>query len=93
MNQVLWQSDILNTRSTIKGHYPENQYYCPHCEEGKSVGILETPSHLMWCRACKDLRQGKDPGLVLADRAPYLLPEVVRRKELEEQFRRRTKQN
>ena len=54
---------------------------------------IESPSHLMWCKAYEDLRQGKDPELVVADRAPYLLKVVVRRKELEEQLRSRSKQN
>ena len=91
--EFLWQSDMLDTRSTMKGKYPKNQYNCPHCEEGRSIGVIETPSHLIWCRAYQDLRQGKDPELVLADRSPYLLRVVVRRKELEEQLRSRNKQN
>ena len=89
--EFLWQTDMLDTRSTMKARYPKNMYNCPHCIEGRSVGVIETPSHLMLCRAYEDLRYGKDPELVVEDRAPYLLKVVLRRKELEEQLRSRSK--
>ena len=89
--EFLWQTDMLETRTTMKGKYTKNQYWCPHCELGRSIGILETPSHLLQCKAYCDLRQGIDPELVVADRAPFLAKVVIRRKELEEQLRSRSK--
>jgi hypothetical protein len=89
--EFLWQTDMLDTRSTMKARYPKNIYNCPHCVEGRSIGVLGTPSHCMQCRAYEDLRQGKDPELVVADRAPYLLKVVLGRKELEEQLGSRRK--
>ena len=90
--EFLWQTDMLDSRTTMKGKYPKNKYNCPHCEVGRSVGVIESPSHFLQCKAYEDLRQGKDPEMVVADRAPYLLKVVVRRKELEEQLRNRSKE-
>ena len=90
--EFLWQTDMLDTRTTMKAKYLKNQYSCPHCSEGRSVGILESPSHLLICRAYEDLRQGNDPELIEADRAPYLQRVVSRRKELEEKLRSRSKE-
>ena len=89
--EFLWQTDMIETRTTMKGKYPKNQYWCPHCVAGRSVGALETPRHLLQCDAYSDLiKGGTDPELVAADRAPYLAKVVIRRKELEEQLRSRS---
>ena len=54
------------------------------CHEGRIVGALESPAHLLVCSAYEDLRQGEvDPDLVDADRAVYLRKVILRRKELE----------
>ena len=90
--EFLWQSDMLDTRTSMKAKYPKNKYSCPHCVEGRSIGVQETPAHLLICRAYEDLRQGKEPELDVDDRAPYLLKVVLRRKELEEQLRSRCKE-
>ena len=90
--EFLWQSDMLDTRTSMKAKYPKNKYSCPHCVEGRSIGVQETPAHLLICRAYEDLRQGKEPELDVDDRAPYLLKVVLRRKELEEQLRSRSKE-
>ena len=90
--EFLWQTDMLDTRTTMKAKYLKNQYSCPHCSEGRSVGILESSSYLLICRAYEDLRKGNDPELIEADRAPYLQRVVSRRKELEEKLRSRSKE-
>ena len=89
--EFLCQTDMLDTRSTMKTRYTRNMCNCPHCIEGSCVGVLQTASHLMQCRAYEDLRYGKDPELVVEDRAPYLLKVVLRRKDLEEQLSSRSK--
>ena len=71
----------MDTRSTMKGKY--SKYNCPHCEDGQSDGILETPLHLMHCQAYRDLRQGINPEEDQRDRPGYLRGVISRRKELE----------
>ena len=83
---------MLDTRSTMKGKYTKNQSLCPHCDLGRSVGVLEIPAHLRECQAYLYLRQGIDPKLVDEDRAPYLSKVVLRRKELEDELRSGTKE-
>ena len=57
---------------------------CPHCDEGRETGELETPEHLLnSCSAYSDLREGIDPELVIEDRAQFLTRAIGRRKELE----------
>ena len=86
--EFLWQTDMMDTRTTMKGKYLKDQYWCPHCSEGRSVGALETPAHLLTCSAYLYLRLGTDPELVEADRATYLRKVIFRRKELEEELRK-----
>ena len=33
--EFLWQTQMLDTRTTMKGKYPKNQYCCPHCVQGR----------------------------------------------------------
>ena len=90
--EFLWRTDMLDTRTTMKGKYSKDQSWCPHCDLGRSVGLAETPAHLLECDAYLNLRQGIDPELVDEDRAPYLSRVVLRRKELEEKLRSRSKE-
>ena len=83
---------MLDTRTTMKSRYKNDQSWCPHCPLGRSVGVAESPAHLLECQAYSHLRTGIDPELVLTDRAPYLQKVVARRKELEEQLRARSKE-
>ena len=82
--EFLWQTNMLDSRSTMKGKYNKDQYWCPTCIEGRSIRAIESPAHFMVCSAYLDLRVGIDSELVEADRAPYLRKVVLRRKELEE---------
>ena len=50
-------------------------------------GSLETSDHLLDCRVYRDLREGLDPELVVADRATYLRKVIQRRTALERQLR------
>ena len=45
--EFLWDTLMIDTRTTIKGKYPKDQYSCPHCREGREQEVLETPSHLL----------------------------------------------
>ena len=86
--EFLWDTQMLDTRTTMKGRYEKDKYSCPHCREGREEGVLETPSHLLSeCSAYSDLREGANPELVLEDRAVFLFRAIARRKELENKLR------
>ena len=53
--EVLWLTDMLDTRMTMKAKY-NKQYHCPHCSDGRRSGTLESPLHLMECQAYVELR-------------------------------------
>ena len=80
--EVLWLTDMIDTRSTMKGKY-NKKYTCPHCQEGRDLGTIETPLHLMSCQAYLNLREGISPEEDFKDRAGYLRKVISRRKELE----------
>ena len=33
--EVLWLTNMLDTRATMKGKYGKDDIYCPHCPEGR----------------------------------------------------------
>ena len=85
---------MIDTRTTMKGKYEKDKYECPHFDEGRVRGGLETPSHLLVsCSAYSDLREGCDPELVLEDRANFLTRAISRRKELEIKLKYRIAEN
>ena len=84
--EVLWLTDMIDTRSTMKGKY-NKKYTCPHCQEGRDLGTIETPTHLMSCQAYLNLREGINPDEDFKDRAGYLREVIARRKELESKLR------
>ena len=45
--EFLWDTQMLDTRTTMKGRYEKNESSCPQCKEGRKEGVLETPSHLL----------------------------------------------
>ena len=82
--EFIWDTMMIDTRTTMKSKYEKDKYSCPHCDEGREQGVLETPSHLLVsCSAYADLRAGINPELVLQDRAQFLNRAIGRRKELE----------
>ena len=86
--EFLWDTFMIETRTTMKGKYEKDKYSCPHCREGREDGVLETPSHLLIdCTAYSDLREGVNPELVLEDRAVFLTRAIGRRKQLERNLR------
>ena len=70
----------------MKGKY-KNQYTCPYCPEGRNLGTIETPLHLMHCQAYLQLREGLNPEQEFRDRAVYLRKVIAKRKELESKLR------
>ena len=63
---------MTDTTTTMKGRYEKDKYSCPHWQECREQGVLETPSHLLCdCTAYSDLREGRSPELVLEDRAVF----------------------
>ena len=57
--EFLWQTDMLDSKTTMKGKYQKDQYWCPHCVEGRSIGCLESPAHFLVCSVYLDLRHNK----------------------------------
>ena len=80
--EVLWMTNMLDTRSIMKGKY-DKQYCYPHCKEGREQGTLENPQHLMHCEAYLQFRQGCNPEDDFTDRAVYLRKGITKRKDLE----------
>ena len=80
--EVLWLTNMLDTRTTMKGKYKE-PYTCPHCNEGRNFGALESPLHLLQCEAYIELRRDINPESVQKERPGYLRKVMSRRKELE----------
>ena len=78
--EVLWLTDMIDTRSTMKGKY-NKKYTCPHCQEGRDLRIVENPLHLMRCQAYLNLRECISPEEDFKDRAGYLRKLIARRKE------------
>ena len=86
--KFLWETKMIDTRMNMKGRYKKDKYQCPHCIEGsKPGGSLETSEQLMSCTSYADLREGKNPELVMEDRVSYLRKVIKRRKELEQLLR------
>jgi hypothetical protein len=86
--EFIWQTQMIDTRCTMKGKYPKDKYSCPHCVEGREQGVLETPAHLLEnCSAYSDLRVGLNPELVLEDRAKFLRTAIARRIKLEDKIK------
>ena len=80
--EVLWLTSMVDTRTSMKGKYKE-PYTCPHCSDGWEAGTLESPLHLMTCKAYEEYRQGIDPELNQKERPGYLRKVISRRKVLE----------
>ena len=83
-----WRTNMIDTRTTMKGKYPRGQNWCPYCRAGWVEQRKESPSHLLTCDAYADLRVGLDPEMVRKDRAKNLRAVVARREELEKIIKR-----
>ena len=87
--EFLWQTNMLDTRTTMKIKHPKGKYSCPHCLGGNEQGVLETPVHLLSdCTAYSDLRAGLNPEVTLEDRSSFLRLAIARRIKLEENLRK-----
>ena len=66
--EFLWRTMMIDTRTTMKSKYKKDKYSCPHCDEGREKGELETSEHLLnSCSAYSDLREGINPELIIED--------------------------
>ena len=55
--EFLWETRMLDTRTSMKGKYGQDKYSCPHCRDGTEQGVLETPEHMLSeCSAYVDLK-------------------------------------
>ena len=66
--EVLWLTNMLDTRTMMKGKYKE-PYTCPHCTEGRNFEALESPLHLLQCKAYLELRNGINPESLQKERS------------------------
>jgi hypothetical protein len=86
--EFIWQTQMLDSRTTMKRKYPNDQYRCPHCDEGRDQGVLETPEHILSsCTAYSDLRVGRNPEDIIEDWAAFLRAAIARRKQLEDKLK------
>ena len=86
-----WETNMLDSRTTMKNKYKNTKFpkSCPHCPEGRAVGVAETLSHWMTCSAYGDLhKEGKDPEYIQKDRLRFLREVIKRREELEKKLRK-----
>ena len=74
----------------MKGKYKNTVFpvCCPHCPEGKSVGVPENPARWLECLAYRDLREGSVQKLVRKDRCIYLRQVLERNKIIEKRLRK-----
>ena len=54
--EVLWLTNMFDSRSTMKRGYRKDDIFCPHCKEGKELRKLENHQHLMSCEAYVEFR-------------------------------------
>ena len=86
--RFIWQTQILDTKTTMNKKYPKDQYSCPHCLEGRRQGVLETPAHILSsCSAYRDLRVGLNPEEILEDHAAFLRLAITKRITLEDKLK------
>ena len=83
-----WRTNMIDTRTTMKGKYKAGQSWCPHCRAGWVDLVKETPSHLLECEAYSSLRVGLDAELVRPDRIKFLRKAILRREELEKALKK-----
>ena len=74
------------TKLGLPDKYTKFPVCCPHCPEGRSVGVPESPAHWLECSSYRDLRQGVDPELVLKDRCKFIRKVIDKRKKLEDEL-------
>ena len=85
--EFVWETTMIYTRMNVKGRYMKNKYECPHCHEGHQS--RETSELFLSFISHAELREGRDPGLVMEGRVVYLRRVIARRKVLEQELRAR----
>jgi hypothetical protein len=79
-----WQTGMLDNRANMGRRYSGKT--CPHCEEGREDGAIETSQRWLSCEAYKELRSGLNPEEDVDHRIIYLrrvqLHRIVLEKEL-----------
>ena len=87
--EFIWQTQMLDTRTTMKRKYPKDQYSCSHCLEGKEQGFQR---HLLTFSVAaavieRDLRVGLNPEEILEYRAAFLRLAISKRITLEDKLK------
>ena len=65
-----WRTGMLDNRANMGRSYTGKT--CPHCEDGREDGAIETSRHWLSCMAYSDLRRGLNPEEDIQDRVVFL---------------------
>ena len=76
-----WRTGMLDNRANMGRHYTGKT--CPHCEDRREEGAIETSRHWLSCTAYSDLRRGLDPEDDIQDRVVFLRRVQIHRMTLE----------
>ena len=76
-----WQTGMLDNRANMGRRYSGKT--CPHCEDGREDGAIESSRHWLTCEAYSELRAGLDPELNVDHRVVFLRRVQLHRMQLE----------
>jgi hypothetical protein len=76
-----WQTGMLDNRANMGRRYSGKT--CPHCEDGREDGAIESSRHWLTCDAYSELRAGLDPENNVDHRIVFLRRVQLHRLQLE----------
>ena len=76
-----WQTGMLDNRGNMGRRYSSKT--CPHCEDGREDGAIESSRHWLTCDAYTELRVGLDPEFNVDHRVVFLRRVQLHRMQLE----------
>ena len=65
-----WRTGMLDDRANMGRRYSGKT--CPHCEDGREDGAIESSRHWLTCTAYSELRRGLDPEDDIQHRVVFL---------------------
>ena len=76
-----WRTGMLDNRANMGRRYSGKT--CPHCEDGREDGAIESSRHWLLCEAYTELRSGLDPEDNVDHRVVFLRRVQLHRLQLE----------
>ena len=76
-----WRTGMLDNRANMGRRYSGKT--CPHCEDGREDGAIESSRHWLTCTAYTELRAGLDPELNIDHRVVFIRRVQLHRLQLE----------